>query len=247
MSSRLRTLQIKASTWYLSALEKRFKDWAIPQIPLSIQTYHLTLMTLPCILATLIVGIQSRHDITWLHALSVLVVIQYICDLLDGELGRRRATGLIRWGFYADHFLDYVFIGSIITAYYLTVPQAYQVHVFLMMVIVGGFFVSTYLEHGATGKFVMAEYGFGPTEARLVFVIFNTFFAMTGKILLGKFVPFILASLIAAVIINAYRKQRQLWKKDLSTHPDSTFSHPFQKAAIISLIIIIVYAVFAFL
>lgn len=247
MSSRLRTLQIKASTWYLSTLEKCFKDWAIPRIPRSIQTYHLTLMTIPCILATLIIGILSRHDISWLHGLSILVIVQYICDLLDGELGRRRETGLIRWGFYADHFLDYAFISSLITAYYLAVPPTYQVHVFLMMVLVGGFFISTYLEHGATGKFVMAEYGFGPTEARLLFVIFNTFFAVTGKILLGRFIPFILASLVAALIITAYRKQRQLWKKDLSTHPDSTFSHPFQKAVIISVIIIIAFAIFIFM
>jgi len=204
-------------------------------------------MTVPCILATLAIGFLARRDISWLHALSLLVFIQYICDLLDGELGRRRRTGLIRWGYYSDHFLDYVFVGTIITAYYMAVPPTYQVHVFLMMVIVGGFFVSTYLEHGATGEFIMSEYGFGPTEARLFFILFNTFFASTGKILLGRFAPFALALLVAAVIITAYRKQRRLWKMDLNSLPDSILSHPFQKGIIIFSILLLVYVIFTIL
>jgi phosphatidylglycerophosphate synthase len=31
-----------------------------------------------------------------------VIVFQYITDLLDGEIGRKRNTGLIKWGFYMD-------------------------------------------------------------------------------------------------------------------------------------------------
>lgn len=212
--SRLRSLQLKASKWYLSGIEKRFKDWAVPKVPRCIETYHLTLMTIPCIVATWCVGLLAMTDNVWLLALSPIVVIQYVYDLLDGEVGRRRKTGLIRWGFYTDHFLDYIFIASIILVYYITVPASYQAYVFVTMILIAGFFISTYLEHGATGKFVMSEYGFGPTEGRLAFVILNTIFALTGRIILGKFVSLFLVFLFFSLLFTCYRKQSMLWKKD---------------------------------
>ncbi len=36
--------------------------------------------------------------------------LQWFTDSFDGALGRHRDTGIPRWGFYMDHFLDFVFM-----------------------------------------------------------------------------------------------------------------------------------------
>jgi hypothetical protein len=35
---------------------------------------------------------------------------QWFTDCLDGALGRYRDTGIPKWGYYMDHFLDFVFM-----------------------------------------------------------------------------------------------------------------------------------------
>jgi phosphatidylglycerophosphate synthase len=217
----LKSLQFKASTWHLAKLESRLKDILVPRVPTWLHTHHLTLCTIPCILIALCIAYFAQENRFALIWLSPLVIIQYICDLLDGEVGRRRQTGLIRWGFYTDHLLDYLFISSIATAYYGAFPLDERWILFVIMIIIGAFFVSTYLEHGATGKFVISEYGFGPTEGRLFFVLINIFFAATEVFVATRVVFAILTLSVVIFIITAYRKQKQLWKADKPYIPSS--------------------------
>jgi hypothetical protein len=49
--------------------------------------------------------------------------MQYVTDHYDGKIGKYRNTGLVRWGYYMDHLLDYVFLCSIIIGYAFILPE----------------------------------------------------------------------------------------------------------------------------
>jgi phosphatidylglycerophosphate synthase len=66
---------------------------------------------------TVIFGWLARDNRVWLHAMSVMVFGQWLTDSLDGSLGKLRKQGLVKWGFYMDHLLDFLFAGSIVIAY----------------------------------------------------------------------------------------------------------------------------------
>ena len=80
--------------------ENSLKNWAVPKIPDGIETYHLTLTTILWSLINILLGFYAKEDLNFLWLVSLMIVLQYSTDLFDGELGRQRNTGLIRWGFY---------------------------------------------------------------------------------------------------------------------------------------------------
>ena len=44
-------------------------------------------------------------------------------DHYDGKIGKYRNTGLVRWGYYMDHLLDYFFLASVIIGYAFILPE----------------------------------------------------------------------------------------------------------------------------
>jgi len=93
--------------------ETKLKNWLVPKVPKCIETYHLTLTTVLWSLLIIVFSFLARYNIHWLWLVSLMIVFQYLTDLLDGEIGRRRNTGLIKWGFYMDHFLDFSVINCV--------------------------------------------------------------------------------------------------------------------------------------
>jgi phosphatidylglycerophosphate synthase len=92
-------------------------SFLVPKVPGFLETYHLTMMTLLWCVGIVVCSYLARQNLYWLWLVSLFIVLQYISDVLDGAVGRHRDTGLIKWGFYMDHFLDYVFLMSIIGGY----------------------------------------------------------------------------------------------------------------------------------
>ncbi len=131
-----------------------------------LETYHLTLTTqLWC---TLIIAFSflARYRIHFLWVVSFSIFGQYITDLLDGEIGRRRNTGLIKWGYCMDHFLDYLFLCSILIGYGLMVADYNKYMLFYILALFGAFMVNSFLSFAATGQFRISYMGVGPTEIR---------------------------------------------------------------------------------
>ena len=85
----------------LTPLENRLKNWLVPKVPLSVETWHLTFTTILWSAGVLCFGKLSAGNLSWLWGVSLMIVLQYLTDLADGEVGRRRNTGLIKWGFGA--------------------------------------------------------------------------------------------------------------------------------------------------
>ena len=93
----------------------------VNRVPFWLETHHLTLLTIPWTGLVIASAWQVREsgDIRWFWGVSLAIVLQYLTDLFDGAVGRTRNTGLVKWGFYMDHFLDYVFQCGLIIGYAL--------------------------------------------------------------------------------------------------------------------------------
>ncbi len=107
----------KKGDWLLAKAEKRMVTWLVPRVPPIIETYHLTLLTLLWSIGIVACSLLARENINWLWGVSLFIFLQYMSDVLDGAVGRYRETGLVKWGYYMDHLLDYVFLASVIVGY----------------------------------------------------------------------------------------------------------------------------------
>ena len=201
-----------------SGLERRFGRRAVHFVPPWLDSQHLTLLTAIWSGLVLLCSALVHMDSRWLVALSVVIVLQYLTDAIDGKVGVLRGAGLVRWGYYMDHFLDYVFLCAILIGYGLMLPQQSQHLMTWTLAIAGGFMVHAFLEYGATGQLPLTCLRLGPVEVRLVFIIINMTLFTVGRASMVAVVPAVL--LISAGVLAAlvYRTQLRLWRLDAAAH-----------------------------
>lgn len=199
----------------LHRLEKRFIAWAAPRVPKWIETYHLTLMTIPISVGLVLNGYLARGNTHWFWLSSVFIALQWLTDSLDGAVGRLRNTGLIRWGYYMDHFLDYVFLCAILIGYMVSFPDRYQEFYFFLLAIFGAIMVNSFLAFGATNQFRISHLGIGPTEIRIGFIFVNALLAIFGRTNLVWLIPYIAVISMILLIGLVYRTQKPIWEMDM--------------------------------
>lgn len=204
----------------LYPLEKRFLDWFIPKIPHSIGSYQLTLMTLVWSILVVVGSFLARNNATWLWMVSLIIFLQYFTDLIDGAVGRFRNTGLIKWGYYMDHLLDYLFLCSLLIGYSFFLAEAEKDMLFYILIVLAAFMINSFLSFAATNKFQITYKGIGPTELRFVFIGINSSLALFGTTGLGGALPFVLATLIAGLIYVVFQTQKQLFDQDMQAKED---------------------------
>ena len=196
--------------------EQAFVRWGTPRIPKFIETYHLTFMTLVWSGLIILFGYLAKNDsLQWLWMVSLMIVMQYLTDLFDGAIGRKRNTGLVKWGYYMDHFLDFIFIAAYVAVGYLIAPSNMEKWYVFLLVILGAFEVNSYLTFGVTNRFQIAHYGIGPTEMRIVFIILNTLVTYTGIWHFKYTLPALCGICSVALIYVVYRSQKALWEMDM--------------------------------
>ncbi len=206
----------KEGTWLLATAELRLKNWLVPLVPVGVETYHLTMTTVLWCALIVSFGFLSRYNIQFLWVVSASIFGQYITDLLDGEIGRRRGTGLIKWGYYMDHFLDYLFLCSILIGYGLMVEDHNKYMLFYILSLFGAFMVNSFLAFAATGEFRISYLGIGPTEVRLIFIVANTLIiAFDGHFELAHVLPVVLLGAAFALFVTVFQTQKALWKIDM--------------------------------
>ena len=110
----------KKGTSLLGNVERRFINWGIPTVPKPIMSHHLTYVTIFWSAGTILFGWLATKDLVWLHGISVMVFGQWLTDSFDGSLGKFRKQGLVKWGFYMDHLLDFHLPG--VARYRVLVP-----------------------------------------------------------------------------------------------------------------------------
>jgi phosphatidylglycerophosphate synthase len=200
----------------LGRLERRFIDATVPKLPSWLRSWHLTLMTLPICLGIVGASALAASDIRWLWVVSAFIAAQWLTDSLDGSLGKYRKEGLVRWGYYMDHFLDYLFLCSIVVGYALFLPAQFVYVQLGILAIFGAFMASAFLAYGATNGFQIVHAGIGPTEIRLAFIAVNILLATFGTTHLAFLLPYILALAIACLAALVYRTQKKIWEMDMA-------------------------------
>src|SRR5215210_8560466 len=209
-------LAAKSSTSLLSPLERRFAALVVPRVPGWLGTHHLTLMTLAWCAGLVLFGYLAAGDLRWLWGSSAMIAMQWVTDFFDGKVGKHRGTGLVKWGFYMDHLLDYAFLCAVVGAYAFVLPERAYLSLFLVLAVFGGFMVNSFLAFAATGRFHISHGKLGPTEFRLALVLINSLLVFYGTRRMGKALPYVAAGGFVALCVLAYRTQRELWQRDLA-------------------------------
>jgi phosphatidylglycerophosphate synthase len=171
----------------LAKVERRFIDFWVPRFPRWIEGYHLTLTTILWSAGLIMAGHLAKQDLRWLWFSSVMLFMQWFTDSFDGALGRYRDTGIPKWGFYMDHFLDFIFMCSILIGYALLFGGLYRNILLALVPIFGAFMINSYLSFAATNEFKITFLGMGPIPV----------FAMI------------------ALVVVVYRTQKYIWQIDM--------------------------------
>jgi len=207
----------------LAPYEQRFIETLLPKVPQSIGTVHLTLMTLAWAAGVILSGyLAATGDLRWMWAFNACVLGQYVTDMLDGAVGRQRNTGLIKWGFYMDHFLDYIFLCSCIAGYAFLLPGSYFFLIMACLTLSAGFMVHTFLDFAITNDFKISCSLVGVSEARIVLVAFNILLMVFGTGLLVKAFPFLVAVAFIGLCALVFQSQKLYAQMDRAVQEKST-------------------------
>ena len=205
----------KATTSFLTPLERRLARKVLPRIPSWLETYHLTMLTLIWSGMILLFSYWAAKDLRWLWGVSAMIFLQYVTDHYDGKVGKYRGTGLVRWGYYMDHLLDYVFLCSVIIGYAFILPERSRYQVLIMLAIFAGYEVSTFLSFAATDRLQISYLKFGPTEFRLALIIINALLVQYGtKKMIGGLKYVNIGAAIGLVLL-IYRTHKLIWELDM--------------------------------
>ena len=200
----------------LATLERQLIDATTPHFPKWLEGYHLTLTTILWSAGALLSGYLARQDIRWLWLSSAMLFMQWFSDSWDGSLGRYRDTGIPKWGYYMDHFLDYVFMCALLGGYAILLTGTSRVLILLLIPTFGAFMVNSYLSFAATNEFKVTFLGMGPTEVRLAMIILNCFLIGFGTNFLEKTLPYVLPISGAALCVVVNRTQKYIWGIDMN-------------------------------
>ena len=205
----------KTNTSFLTPLERRLAVKVLPKIPSWLETYHLTMLTLVWSLAILSFSYLAARDRRWLWVVSVMIFMQYVTDHYDGKVGKYRNTGLVRWGYYMDHLLDYFFLCSVIIGYAFILPERSRYQVLFLLAIFAGYEMSTFLAFAATDRLKISYLKFGPTEFRLALIIINLLLVQYGTRYMVSGLKYVNIGAAIGLALVIYRTHKLVWGIDM--------------------------------
>ena len=210
----------KTNTSFLSPLERRLAPIVIPRIPLWLETHHLTMLTLVWSLGILLFSFLATRNMRWLWVVSVMIFMQWVTDHYDGKIGKHRNTGLVRWGYYMDHLLDYVFLCSVIIGYAFILPERSRFQLLLTLALFAAYDFSTFLAFAATDRLKISYLKFGPTEFRLALIIINGLLATFGTRYMISGLKWVNAGAAVGLVFLIYSTQKKIWQIDMKGRPN---------------------------
>lgn len=196
-------------------MERQFIDANIHRVPQWIQSWHLTLLTIPWSACLILLGWRAEDNLHWLWGSSLIMVLQWLTDSFDGSVGRARESGLVKWGFHMDHLLDFIFMSLAFVGYVFIVSEPTRYWLFVLMLVFGTFMVNAFLSFAATNKFKITYLGVGPTETRLLFIILNTAVIFVGPKVIEKGIPYFTMVIFLMLTVVVFQTQKQIWSIDM--------------------------------
>jgi archaetidylinositol phosphate synthase len=205
----------KTNTSFLTPLERRLAVRVLPRIPSWLETYHLTMLTLVWSGLILFFSYLAARDLRWLWGVSAMVAMQYVTDHYDGKIGKYRGTGLVRWGYYMDHLLDYIFLCSVIVGYSFILPERSRFQILIMLAIFAGYEVSTFLAFAATDRLKISYLKFGPTEFRLALIVINGLLVQFGTRQMVNGLKYVNIGAAVGLVLMVLRAHKLIWELDM--------------------------------
>ena len=205
----------KSNTSFLTPFERRLATRVLPRIPSWLETYHLTMLTLVWSSFILFFSYLAAKDLRWLWGVSAMIALQYVTDHYDGKIGKYRGTGLVRWGYYMDHLLDYFFLCSVIIGYAFILPERSRYQILIMLAIFAGYEFSTFLAFAATDRLKISYLKFGPTEFRLALIIINGLLVEYGTRTMINGLKYVNIGAAIGLALVIYRTHKVIWRLDM--------------------------------
>ncbi len=156
-----------------AGVEKRVLRAMAERLPGPIHSDHLTLIGVIAAIGVAVGYALSGRSPHWLWLSSLMLVVNWWGDSLDGTLARVRNAQRPRYGYYIDHAVD-AFTTAVIgigigLSPFVSLPVGLAVVILYLMMS-----INVYLESTVYGVFKM-DYGLvGPTEARILLILGNT-------------------------------------------------------------------------
>lgn len=205
----------KENTSFLTPLERKLAPIVIPRIPTWLETYHLTMLTVVWSLLILLFSYLAASNMKWLWGVSAMIFLQYVSDHYDGKVGKYRNTGLVRWGYYMDHLLDYFFLCSVLIGYAFILPETSRLQLMIMLALFSAYDFSTFLAFAATDRLKISYLKFGPTEFRLALIVINTLVIFFGTRYMVSGVKWVNAGAVVGLCLLVFKAHKQIWKVDM--------------------------------
>lgn len=206
----------KINTSFLSPLERRLAPMVLPRIPKWLETYHLTMLTLVWSLLILLFSFLAAKNLRWLWMVSAMIALQWLTDHYDGKIGKYRNTGLVRWGYYMDHLLDYFFLCSILIGYAFILPESSRFQLLLLLALFGAYDFSTFLAFAAMDKLQISYLKFGPTEFRLALIVINGLLVLFGTKHMISGLKWVNAGAAVGLCVLVYTTHKKIWQLDMA-------------------------------
>lgn len=208
--------ETKVGKWIFRHPEDILRPRLLRHVPKQIETYHLTLFTIIWTAIAILASWLSMLNINFLWITCLAIIAQYITDLLDGTVGRERNTGLVKWGHYMDHVLDFIFFTSLALCFGFVFPSAYFTTIVIVAFIQAGFMVSMFLNYSATDKLGISFAFIGPTEIRLLYLLAYSYIALFGTSLIEIYIPYLAYCIGLLLVFFIYKTQKKIWQIDMS-------------------------------
>ncbi len=159
-------------TFLLANAELRLLRAIAAALPDGVRPNHLSGVGVVGAVGAGVAYALSAIDVRWLWVASLMLVVNWFGDSLDGTLARVRVTERPRYGYYLDHIIDA--FNTAVVGVGIGLSPFVQIELALVLVVVYLMLsVNVYLESTVFGVFKMAYGKIGPTEGRILLVIAN--------------------------------------------------------------------------
>jgi archaetidylinositol phosphate synthase len=171
----------RTSRFVLGEFERRVLPRLAAALPRWVMPDHLTVLGLIASTGIAAAYLLTNLNENWLWLASLLLVVQWFGDSLDGTLARTRKIERPRYGYYLDHLTDAystfaIGLGLGLSPYMLLAVGLAIVIAYLVLSI------NVYLETYVFGEFSFSYGSLGPTEVRVVLIVLNTMALVWGPL-----------------------------------------------------------------
>lgn len=157
----------------LAGVERRVLHFLATRVPRTIRSNHLTALGMVGAAGAGAAYALTRYDPAWLWVASLMLVINWVGDSLDGTLARVRGTQRPKYGYYLDHVVD-AFSTAVIGVGLGLSPYVDLGLALGIVVVYLAMSINVYLESTVFGVFKISYGRIGPTEVRLILILLNT-------------------------------------------------------------------------